>query len=66
MTGKLPLTLFPAHTDKQDHIQQTRHIDPMLDQCWVDVVNGGQTLGRCGELAGYRSRFKSVLKLLPG
>ena len=24
--------------------QQTRHIHPMLDQCWVDVVDGGPAL----------------------
>ena len=24
--------------------QQTRDIDPMLDQCWASVVDGGQTL----------------------
>ena len=24
--------------------QETRHIDPMLDQCWFDVVDGGSTL----------------------
>ena len=23
---------------------QTRHIDPMFDQYWADVVDGGQTL----------------------
>ena len=26
------------------HVQQTRNIHPMLDQCWASVVNGGQTL----------------------
>ena len=24
--------------------QQTRHIDPLLDQCWANVVDGGPTL----------------------
>ena len=26
--------------------QQTRHIGPMLDQYWADVVDGGPTLGK--------------------
>ena len=32
--------LYPLNTAPQ----QTRHIDPMLDQCWADVVDGGPTL----------------------
>ena len=24
--------------------QQTRHVEPMLVQCWADVVDGGPTL----------------------
>ena len=26
------------------YFQQTRHIDPLLDQCWANVVDGGPTL----------------------
>ena len=37
----------------QVHSQQTRHVDPMLGQCWVDVVDGGPTLGRCVVFAGF-------------
>ena len=25
---------------------RTRHIDPMLDQCWANVVDGEPTLGQ--------------------
>ena len=27
--------------------QQTRHIYPMLNQCWANVVDGGPTLVQC-------------------
>ena len=26
--------------------EQTRDIEPMLDQCWADVVDGGPTLNQ--------------------
>ena len=35
---------WPNSKPPLDQPQQTRHIDPMLEQCWADVVDGGPTL----------------------
>ena len=37
-------TLSSAASYQKRRSQQTRHIHPMLDRCWTDVVDGGPTL----------------------